>query len=48
MVEQNDNLINLNKRVNSALEGGGIQRIKKQHQKGKLTARERLMVLLDE
>ncbi|MBL42123.1 MAG: methylmalonyl-CoA carboxyltransferase [Rhodospirillaceae bacterium] len=48
MVEQSDNLINLNNRVNSALEGGGIQRIKKQHQKGKLTARERLMVLLDE
>lgn len=30
-----------------ALEGGGPQRIEKQHQKGKLTARERLKALLD-
>lgn len=28
--------------------GGGIQRIEKQHEKGKLTARERLSLLLDE
>ena len=31
-----------------ALVGGGAQRIQKQHDKGKLTARERLDVLLDE
>ncbi|MDW3193551.1 MAG: acyl-CoA carboxylase subunit beta [Cytophagales bacterium] len=31
-----------------ALKGGGEQRIQKQHEKGKLTARERLEVLLDE
>ena len=31
-----------------SLEGGGPERIKKQHEKGKLTARERLELLLDE
>jgi len=31
-----------------AVEGGGKARIEKQHAKGKLTARERLQVLLDE
>jgi len=31
-----------------ALKGGGEQRIKKQHEKGKLTARERVDLLLDE
>ena len=30
-----------------ALQGGGEKRIKKQHDKGKLTARERLDILLD-
>lgn len=30
-----------------ALEGGGLDRIEKQHQKGKLTARERIELLLD-
>lgn len=30
-----------------ALEGGGAQRVATQHKKGKLTARERLSVLLD-
>ena len=48
MFEENENLENLKLRVDSALKGGGDQRIKKQHDKGKLTARERLMVLLDE
>ena len=28
-------------------QGGGVQRIEKQHQKGKMTARERLNLLLD-
>jgi acetyl-CoA carboxylase carboxyltransferase component len=31
-----------------ALEGGGPKRVAKQHAKGKLSARERLSVLLDE
>jgi Acetyl-CoA carboxylase, carboxyltransferase component (subunits alpha and beta) len=48
MVEQNENLKNLQKKVDSALQGGGLERINKQHKKGKLTARERLMVLLDD
>ncbi|MCE2713568.1 MAG: acyl-CoA carboxylase subunit beta [Cryomorphaceae bacterium] len=37
----------LNKRQTSLL-GGGEQRIQKQHQQGKLTARERITLLLDE
>jgi propionyl-CoA carboxylase beta chain len=37
----------LNKRQSSLL-GGGEQRIQKQHQQGKLTARERITLLLDE
>ena len=31
-----------------ALQGGGAKRIEQQHAKGKLTARERLQLLLDE
>ena len=31
-----------------ALEGGGPARIKKQHERGKLTARERVELLFDE
>ena len=31
-----------------AKEGGGLKRIEEQHAKGKLTARERLAILLDE
>jgi acetyl-CoA carboxylase carboxyltransferase component len=31
-----------------ALQGGGQDRIKAQHEKGKLTARERIDLLLDE
>ena len=42
---------NQNKRVEDArealLEGGGIKRLQKQHSKGKLSARERLSILLD-
>ncbi|MCB1049538.1 MAG: acyl-CoA carboxylase subunit beta [Acidobacteria bacterium] len=37
----------LRKRTNQALKGGGDERIKKQHQGGKLTARERIELLLD-
>ena len=38
----------LEKRRQSALEGGGPKRVETQHRKGKLTARERIEVLLDE
>lgn len=33
--------------TSQALEGGGAHRVSVQHKKGKLTARERLSVLLD-
>src|SRR5262245_35435235 len=38
----------LNRRRNESEQGGGADRIKAQHAKGKLSARERLDVLLDE
>ncbi len=38
----------LQRRNEQALIGGGEERIKKQHEEGKLTARERLEILLDE
>ncbi len=38
----------LEEKNQKALEGGGEERIKKQHAKGKLTARERINLLLDE
>ncbi len=38
----------LEEKRKKALEGGGEERIKKQHEKGKLTARERIEKLLDE
>ena len=47
MVEQNENLKTYKRRLIPPLQGGGLERINKQHKKGKLTARERLMVLLD-
>ena len=42
-----DHLKELERREQEALEGGGEERIKKQHDAGKLTARERLNLLLD-
>ena len=42
-----DNLAKLRTRRNEALLGGGQKRIDSQHAKGKLTARERIDVLLD-
>ena len=43
---------NLTKRINDVKDkarlGGGVKRLEKQHEKGRLTARERLEVLLDE
>ncbi|EDY36425.1 hypothetical protein ABOONEI_415 [Aciduliprofundum boonei T469] len=38
----------LEEKRKKAMEGGGEERIKKQHEKGKLTARERIEKLLDE
>jgi len=38
----------LQDKIAQAKLGGGIDRIEKEHQKGKLTARERIMLLLDE
>ena len=43
-----DQLATLREKRQQALEGGGTQRIQAQHAKGKLTARERLSILLDE
>ncbi len=42
------NIEELERRRAAAREGGGAKRIAAQHAKGKLTARERLEVLLDE
>ncbi len=42
-----ENLLELEKKRAQAREGGGAKRIAAQHAKGKLTARERLEVLLD-
>lgn len=44
----NEKLSLLNSKKEAALLGGGAKRIENQHQKGKLTARERLHFLLDE
>ena len=38
----------LDRKNKEALLGGGEKRIEQQHAKGKLTARERVMLLLDE
>jgi acetyl-CoA carboxylase carboxyltransferase component len=43
-----DNLIKLESMKEEALLGGGAKRIEAQHKKGKLTARERIDLLLDE
>ncbi|MCK5677694.1 MAG: methylmalonyl-CoA carboxyltransferase, partial [Flavobacteriaceae bacterium] len=45
MNQKQDNLL---KKITEAKLGGGEIRIKKQHQKKKLTARERVDILLDE
>ena len=42
-----DILDQLQARRDEAKLGGGVSRIEKQHAKGKLTARERLEILLD-
>ncbi len=43
-----DQLATLRAKRQKALEGGGAKRIESQHARGKLTARERLSILLDE
>ncbi|MBI5361230.1 MAG: methylmalonyl-CoA carboxyltransferase [Planctomycetes bacterium] len=48
MVKKEDKLRHLEQLKKKALEGGGRERIEKQHQAGKLTARERIDLLLDE
>ena len=48
MSNQNDKIQELVARREAAKLGGGQKRIDAQHQKGKLTARERLVLLLDE
>lgn len=44
----NDYLVKLRELREKAIEGGGPERIAQQHARGKLTARERLALLLDE
>ena len=44
----NDKLIDLSTKINASRKGGGEKRIEAQHKKGKLTARERIEVILDE
>ncbi|MEZ4527734.1 MAG: acyl-CoA carboxylase subunit beta [Desulfobacterales bacterium] len=46
-MEVKDLLEKLEQKNKAALEGGGAERIKKQHEAGKLTARERIDTLLD-
>jgi len=41
-------ILELKEKIEKAKLGGGQARIDKQHQKGKLTARERIQILLDE
>jgi len=48
MANQNDKIAQLVERRSSAKLGGGQDKIDKQHAKGKMTARERLSLLLDE
>ena len=40
--------LKLENALNSANLGGGLQKLARQHEKGKLTARERILLLLDE
>ena len=44
----NDKLKDLSTKIKASRKGGGEERIEAQHKKGKLTARERIEVLLDE
>jgi propionyl-CoA carboxylase beta chain len=48
MSTHKDKTKTLQDKIDEALKGGGEKRIESQHKKGKLTARERLLLLLDE
>ena len=43
-----DKITNLDKRRQACKKGGGEDKIKSQHDKGKMTARERIAAFLDE
>ncbi|HEY0976475.1 MAG TPA: acyl-CoA carboxylase subunit beta [Flavobacteriales bacterium] len=47
-MDQQEHFAALDRKIAQALEGGGAARIDAQHKKGKLTARERVGLLLDE
>ncbi|MEX0944958.1 MAG: acyl-CoA carboxylase subunit beta [Balneolaceae bacterium] len=47
-MEQNEKEKNLLKLREQSKQGGGVERIQKQHEKGKLTARERIELLVDQ
>lgn len=47
-MSMNDKMLRLRETWKEALAGGGLDRIEQQHQKGKLTARERVHLLLDD
>ena len=47
MADWKESIRSLEKKHHKALEGGGTEEVRKQHSKGKLTARERLELLLD-
>lgn len=47
-VSMNEKIAYLRRLQQEALQGGGEERIKKMHEQGKLVARERLQILLDE
>ncbi len=48
MAKHQEKISLLKQKIEEALKGGGEKRIEAQHKKGKLTARERLQLLLDE
>ena len=47
MTQEDPRILELRRVRAKALEGGGEERIKKQRAKGKMTARERIELLLD-
>src|ERR1700758_1998553 len=47
-LKQHDALEELRQRIAQAEEGGGAERRERQHKEGKLSARERIEILLDE
>jgi acetyl-CoA carboxylase carboxyltransferase component len=47
-VNQEEKLAKLKARNEKAEQGGGLDKIEKHHQSGRLTARERIQILLDD